>query len=166
MSYHLVWSNLVQFSSRWSRVHDSISNPTSSTLSKMAKQVKLPRVSKDHYARVSYLFQAASFYASRGVPVMSNMMARNVDLVSKRTVLKLLPHLKRTMCKKCFLVLIPGLTLSMKIENRLKEHENKGKSPKADVLVHSCLKCNNQKRYPIGKDPEYKLFCEKEGILY
>lgn len=93
---------------------------------------------------------------------MSSMMARNVDLVSKRTVLKLLPHMKRTMCKKCFLVLIPGLTLSMRIENTLKD----GKSDKADVLVHGCLQCNNEKRYPIGKDREYRLFCEREGVLH
>lgn len=133
----------------------------SSLQTTMAKQVKLPRVSKDHYARVSYLFQAANFYTSHGVPVMSRMMARNVDLVSKRTVLKLLPHLKRTMCKKCSTVLIPGLTLSMGIENKLKEE----KSEKADVLVHTCLQCQTQKRYPIGKNSTYRLFGEKNGVL-
>lgn len=132
----------------------------------MAKQVKLPRVSKDHYARVSYLYQVASFYAGQGLPVMSRMMSRNVDLVSKRTVLKLLPHLKRTMCKKCSTMLIPGLTMTAEIVNDLKDKENRGKSPRADVLVHRCLQCGNHKRYPIGKDPDHRLFCEKDGVLH
>lgn len=128
----------------------------------MAKQVKLPRVSKDHYARVSYLFQAANFYSARGIPVMSRMMARNVDLVLKRTVLKLLPHLRRAMCKKCFTVLVPGLTVSMEIENALKDQAK----DKADVLVTTCLQCGSHKRYPVGKDREYRMFCEREGVLH
>lgn len=125
----------------------------------MAK-VKLPKVSKDHYARTSFLFQAASYYTQEGNSVMARMMARNVDLVAKRTVLKLLPHLKRKMCKKCSTVLIPGLTVSVEIENRL------AGSDKADVLVHTCMECNQKKRFPVGKDRTYQLFCEKEGILH
>lgn len=132
----------------------------------MAKLVKLPRVSKDHYARVSYLYQVANFYTSQGLPTMSRIMARNLDLVSKRTVLKLLPHLKRTICKKCSTMLIPGLTMTAEIVNELKDKPDRGKLLRADVLVHSCLLCGNTKRFPFGKDPEYKLFCEKEGILH
>ena len=119
----------------------------------MAKHVKLPKVSKDPYARTSYLFQVASYH------IMARLMARTVDLVLKRTVLKLLPHLKRLMCKKCSSVLVPGLTMSVEIENSLKS------SAKADVLVHTCLTCQKQKRFPIGKDREYELFCDKKDVL-
>lgn len=126
----------------------------------MAKNVKLPRVSKDPYLRTSYLFQVASFYASHNNPVMARLMGRNVDLVLKRTVLKLLPHLKRVMCKTCSTVLVPGLTMAMEVENALKNSE------KADVLVHTCLSCQTKKRFPIGKDRNHQLFCDREGVLH
>ncbi|EEQ41447.1 putative ribonuclease P subunit [Clavispora lusitaniae] len=125
----------------------------------MAKHVKLPKVSKDPYARTSYLFQVASFHTAQKNHIMARSMARTVDLVSKRTVLKLSPHLKRLMCKKCSSVLVPGLTMSVEIENSSKS------SAKADVLVHTCLTCQKQKRFPIGKDREYELFCDKKDVL-
>lgn len=126
----------------------------------MAKNVKLPRVSKDPYLRTSYLLQVAGFYASHKNPVMARLMSRNVDLVLKRTVLKLLPHLKRVMCKNCSIILIPGLTMTMEVENTLKHSE------KADVLVHTCLSCKTRKRFPIGKDRNHRLFCDQESTLY
>lgn len=124
----------------------------------MAKNVKLPRVSKDPYLRTSYLFQVASFHASHKNPVMARVMSRNVDLVLKRTVLKLLPHLKRVMCRKCSGLLIPGLTMAIEVENPLKT------SDKADVLVHTCLSCHTKKRFPIGKDRNHQLFCDREVV--
>lgn len=127
----------------------------------MAKQVKVPRVPKDHYARTSFLFQAAGFYAQRGNSVMARMMARNVDLVAKRTVLKLLPHLKRRMCKRCSTVLIPGLTVSVELENALKDQRKE-----ADVLVYTCNECQCKKRFPVGKDNDYTLFCDRPDVLH
>ena len=127
----------------------------------MAKQQKPPKVHKDHYARTSFLFQAANFYASHGNPIMSRMMLRSVDLVAKRTVLRVLPHIKRQVCKKCSSVLIPGLTMTVNIENTLKDPAN---SPKADIMVFQCLECDTQKRFPIGKDPSYELHCDKNAL--
>lgn len=125
----------------------------------MAKPTKLPKVSKDHYARASFLFQAAVFYAEQGNVPMARMMARNVDLVAKKTVIRALPCLKRRICKKCSTVLLPGLTLSMQVENMLASG-----SEKADVLTHTCLGCNTTKRFPIGKDRNYKLHSEKNLV--
>lgn len=127
----------------------------------MSKTVKLPRVSKDHYARTSYLYQVANYHLQNGDPILARSMARNVDQVSKRTVLKLLPHLKRSMCKKCNSILIPGLTMSMVVENDLKKQ-----SEKADVLVFTCNGCSESKRFPIGKCRDYKLFCDKPGVRH
>ncbi|OBA20897.1 hypothetical protein METBIDRAFT_68809 [Metschnikowia bicuspidata var. bicuspidata NRRL YB-4993] len=127
----------------------------------MAKQQRTPKVQKDHYARTSFLFQAANFYASHGNPVMSRMMLRSVDLVAKRTVLRVLPHVKRQMCKTCSSILIPGLTMKTEVENLLK---NPSKSRKADVLVHTCLECDTTKRFPIGKDPSYVLHCDRNAF--
>lgn len=119
---------------------------------------KLPKVQKDHYARASFLFQAANFHLMHGNPELSRMMARGVDLVSKRAVLRLLPHLKRSICKKCKNVLVAGLTMTQSIENLLKN------APHADILVRTCMVCNTAKRFPIGKDPEYQLHCDKNLV--
>lgn len=119
------------------------------------RQIKLAR---EPYARSSYLFQAAAYHLTHGNPELARMMGRGVDLVSKRAVLRMLPHLKRKMCKKCKIVLIDGLTMAQEIENLLKD------SPKADVLVHTCLVCKTKKRFPIGKNPSYELHCDKNRV--
>ncbi|KAF3992129.1 hypothetical protein FT663_01264 [Candidozyma haemuli var. vulneris] len=127
----------------------------------MAKAVKLPRVSKDHYARTSYLYQAANAHLQNGNPVLARAMARNVDQVAKRTVLKLSPHLKRSICKKCHSLMLPGLTMAIYMEN-----ESKKNSPKADVLVLTCNQCSTPKRFPIGKCRDYELFCDKPDVKH
>lgn len=119
---------------------------------------KLPKVQKDHYARTSYLFQAASFHTIQGNAELARMMARALDLVSKRAVLRLLPHLKRRICKTCKTVLIPGLTMAQEIENPLQS------SLKSEVLVCSCMCCLTKRRYPIGQNPDYTLFCDKSRV--
>uniref|UniRef100_A0A0L0NUH9 Uncharacterized protein n=1 Tax=Candidozyma auris TaxID=498019 RepID=A0A0L0NUH9_CANAR len=125
----------------------------------MAKAVKLPRVSKDHYARTSFLFQAANTHLQKGNSILSRAMARNVDQVAKRTVLKLLPHMKRSMCKKCNSLMVPGLTMTLRVENELK----KG-SAKADVLVVTCNECSTTKRFAIGQKRDYQLFCDRATV--
>lgn len=127
----------------------------------MAKNVKLPRVSKDHYARTSFLFQAAHLHLQNGNPILARSMARNMDLVAKRTVLKLLPHVKRNFCKKCHSLLVPGLSMTVHLENLLKNQLEK-----ADVLVVECMQCSTSKRYPVGKNRDYLLFCDRPGVKH
>lgn len=86
-------------------------------------------------------------------------MARNLDLVAKKTVLKLSPGLKRSICKQCNSVLIPGMNVSIRIENL-----SRAKSAHNDVLVYKCLQCDERKRFPIGKDREYVVFHDREGV--
>lgn len=126
----------------------------------MAKPPKLiPH--KDHYARISFLYQSSALLAARSGPqnALSRALARNVDLVSKKTVLKLTPLMKRTICKKCHLYLIPGLTMTMHIENL-----SKAKQPHNDVLVHTCSHCHTHRRFPVGKDRDYILFSERDDV--
>ncbi|ODV96398.1 hypothetical protein PACTADRAFT_29249, partial [Pachysolen tannophilus NRRL Y-2460] len=115
---------------------------------------------KDHYQRVSYLYQVSQTVAmgsSKSSEILSRMYNRNLNNISKKAVLKLSPLLKRQMCKKCNRVLVHGLnSTSCRIENTSKD-----KNPINDCLVTIC-KCGNIKRYPIGKDRNYKLFCERE----
>ncbi|CAH2350330.1 ribonuclease P protein subunit Rpr2p [[Candida] railenensis] len=115
---------------------------------------------KDHYQRISFLYQSSSLFAnSEKYQVLSRALARNVDLVSKKTVLKLTPAMKRTICKKCHTNLIPGINMKIRIENLSKKQ-----SEKSQVLVHQCNNCLESKRFPIGKNKDYKLFSEREDI--
>lgn len=115
---------------------------------------------KDHYQRISFLYQSSGLFANlEKYQVLSRALARNVDLVSKKTVLKLTPAMKRTICKKCHTNLIPGINMKIRIENLSKKQLEK-----SQVLVHQCNNCLEQKRFPIGKNKDYKLFSEREDI--
>lgn len=115
---------------------------------------------KDHYARISYLYQASNVFAQKPkFHVLSRNFSRLVDLVAKKTVLKLTPDLKRTCCKNCNTLLIPGLSVSIYVENASKSGDEKN-----DVLVHKCLECDACKRFPIGRDRSYELFSERAKV--
>ena len=112
----------------------------------------------DNYARISYLYQASShFAATPKYGILSREMARNVNLISKKSVTKLSPALKRTICKGCQTLLVPGVNETIEIENKSKE-----KAPHNDLLVHSCNTCGKKKRFPIGINRAYELFSEKD----
>lgn len=116
---------------------------------------------KDHYARVSYLYQASNLLLTEGKPILSSGYSRSVDLVAKKTVMKLSPGIKRTLCKKCHNLLVPGITQTTELQN-----DSKSNTRKSDVLVHTCMVCNTSKRFPVGKNRDYQLFYEKDGIAH
>lgn len=112
----------------------------------------------DNYARISYLYQSSmQFAAGSKYNVLSRALARNVDLISKKAVTKLSPSIKRTICKKCQTLLIPGVSETIKVENESRENK-----PHSDILVHTCHTCGRKKRFPIGKNRQYVLFSEKD----
>lgn len=117
---------------------------------------------KDHYCRMSYLFQASNYFAMKPqYDVLARSMAKNVVMVSQKTVLKLSPEVKRSICKKCYNFMIPGLSMGMAIENKSKTGDEKN-----DVLVHTCSVCQKEKRFPVGANREYLLFCEREDVVH
>lgn len=114
----------------------------------------------DHYARISYLYQASNHFAANPkYAILSRALARNVNLVSKKAVSKVTPGMKRTICKTCHSVLVPGINVVMEIENR-----SKAKAPQSDILVHTCNTCGEKKRFPIGKDRTYEVFSERDDV--
>ncbi|KAG7890688.1 hypothetical protein KL905_000973 [Ogataea polymorpha] len=110
----------------------------------------------DHYQRLGFLYQAAAQLDPNGA--LSRMYLRNMDVVAKKTVLKLDPSLKRTVCKKCHRLQLPGRTASIRIENT-----SNAKSAENDVLAVSCV-CGTLKRYPIGRARDYVLFSDKNEV--
>lgn len=117
---------------------------------------------KDHYARINHLYGAANLLAqNKRHSILSRHCARQLDLVAKKAVLKLTPAVKRTLCKKCHAMMIPGLSVEIFIENL-----SNLKSPKSDVLVHRCMECNTSKRYPIGINRAYEVFSERKDVAH
>jgi ribonuclease P protein subunit RPR2 len=161
------------------------------------KEPKVPkRVPNKHlHARVSYLYQAASFLSLRNEPdsqdqketketresEASNAILASAETssgqeikdtkhaalsassqipqsslalflgsqlrsVSQKSQIRLSHDLKRSLCKSCNALLIPGQSSSTKIENKSKN----GKKPWADVLLIECQTCGAIKRFPVG----------------
>ena len=114
------------------------------------------RPATDNQARISFLFQAANTLLLTKYGELSRNMARNADLVSKKSVTKLTPSLKRSICRDCNTCLIPGLSQKTYITN-----DSVAKSPHNDVLVHECCNCGTKKRFPIGRDLGYTEFAAR-----
>lgn len=128
---------------------------------------------KHLHARTTFLYQAATYLTlqtSRSTGTATeNAVSRDSDVsqqpsslalqlgadlhtVSRKAQLRLSVDLKRSMCKSCSAVLVPGLTATQKIENQSKG----GKKPCADVLAVSCIRCGSKKRMPIGAKRQLK----------
>lgn len=124
--------------------------------SKVPKSV--PHV--DGYARISYLYQASTQLSlHEKYLILSRALARNMSLVAKKTVLRLSPHMKRTICKSCNTILTPGISMSPRLENK-----SRRKASHNDVLVYECNHCKTKKRFPIGKDREYELYVDTHAV--
>jgi ribonuclease P protein subunit RPR2 len=79
-------------------------------------------------------------------------LGSDLQQVSRKGQLRLAVDLKRSMCKSCNTVLVPGHTVVQTIENPSKG----GKKPWADVLVVACLVCGGKKRFPVGAAKQLK----------
>lgn len=133
-------------------------------------KVKPPKAkgvpNKHLHARTTFLYQAATHLSLRssysedipsGAMPVSNasneahstlalQLGSDLQQVSRKGQLRLAMDLKRSMCKACNAVLIPGRTATQTMENMSKG----GKKSWADVLVIECLLCGGKKRFPVG----------------
>lgn len=116
------------------------------------------RPATDNQARISFLYQAANTLILTKYDKLSRNMARNADLVSKKSVTKLTPSLKRSICRTCDTCLIPGLSQKTYITNA-----SVVESSHNDVLVHECCNCGTKKRFPIGRDLGYTEFAARQA---
>ncbi|KAL6705535.1 hypothetical protein ACN47E_006652 [Coniothyrium glycines] len=139
-------------------------------------KVKAPKTkgvpNRHLHARTSFLYQAATYLtlqtasstiaigasgaeeARRGqnaphrppVCPLSLHLGSDLQQVSRKGQLRLSIALKRSLCKSCNTVLIPGKTSTQTIENQSKDC----KKPWADVLLVTCNFCGSTKRFPVG----------------
>jgi RNase P subunit RPR2 len=82
-------------------------------------------------------------YEDFGLP---RQLASHILLVARKSVTKLSPDIKFSMCKRCSSVLITGRTSEVRVENKSRG----GRKPWADVMLVTCLTCGMEKRYPVG----------------
>jgi len=83
--------------------------------------------------------------ASSGLALQLSSHLRGVSLKGQ---VRLSRDLKRSICKCCKTILIPGRTSTTTIENQSRG----GKKPWADVLVIECSTCGSKKRFPTGSE--------------
>lgn len=77
---------------------------------------------------------------------MSRRLLTDIRAIAQKSVIRVSPDLKRSMCKYCDALLVEGQTSSTAIENKSKG----GKKPWADVLVVKCHACGGEKRFPVS----------------
>lgn len=120
---------------------------------------------KENNSRLTYLYHLSNLFTTTTqngshLTQLARGYTRSMDLIAKKTVSKVSPEVKRTICKKCHTLLIPGLTMSMYIENLTKGAQNE----KGDVFVNKCLLCGKCKRFPVGKDRNYVPFHQRNAV--
>lgn len=107
---------------------------------------------KDHYCRINYLSQVSTFHLLRNNIPASRMANKTLRSVSQKTTTKILPHIKRSICKYCDVGLIPGVTSS--IEANYEESQS-------DRVVVRCNVCTKQRsRFNVGETRDFVLYVD------
>ncbi|XP_076464320.1 ribonuclease P protein subunit p21-like [Babylonia areolata] len=105
---------------------------------------------KESYQRINYLYQAAHLCLQQSPPnpEQCRFYIQTLKTVAEKHVIRLHPEIKRSICRKCYMLLVPGITSSCKI---------KKKGEKQTAV--SCLHCGSVKHFPWKKN--YQLWVEK-----
>lgn len=128
---------------------------------------------KHLHARTTFLYQAATYLAlqagarkssleavphdlvevpktaspvDRGHSTLAVQLGSHLQAVSLKGQVHLSADVKRSVCKVCNAILIPGRTSKHTLENKSRG----GKKPWADVLLIECIICGSKKRFPVG----------------
>uniref|UniRef100_A0A914WRI6 Ribonuclease P protein subunit p21 n=1 Tax=Plectus sambesii TaxID=2011161 RepID=A0A914WRI6_9BILA len=116
------------------------------------QQSKLHSVSSNHaHMRVNFLYQAALFLAEQnsapaedsGLTKVARFYTETLREVVRKAQVRLHPHMKRTMCKKCHRVFSDGPDSGFRVVLPRK-------GPKCMVVI--CLSCGTRKNFPMRRD--------------
>ncbi|XP_047366719.1 ribonuclease P protein subunit p21 [Vespa velutina] len=106
---------------------------------------------KDIFERMNYLYQASHLIALKN-RVAASYYGNTMMGCAKKSVLRIEPNIKRTICKRCQSPLIPGETARV----RLCSKHMKG-------IKWTCLVCLNSKKYPTKRG--YKLWIDQPEAI-
>lgn len=112
------------------------------------KNASIPQ--KDIYRRMNFLYQAAHtvLVVSPQDWDLSRHYTSTLKTLARKNVLRLHPNLKRSLCKKCDIILIAGLTAKVRVKSEREEH-----------VVVTCIHCGFARRFLTRKD--YVLWHER-----
>nr|CAD7407253.1 unnamed protein product [Timema cristinae] len=108
---------------------------------------------KESFQRMNFLYQAEHMMVK--CPDKLNLATSLGDVmvaISKKAVLRLEPSMKRTLCKGCRSLLIPGITATVRLR----------KKP-AGCVVWSCLRCQTVKRFLTNRG--HQIWAEKPEAI-
>ncbi|KAG7467783.1 hypothetical protein JOB18_040413 [Solea senegalensis] len=111
-----------------------------------------PLKDKDAYQRLNFLYQAAHCVVSQNPEnvELARFYTFTQRTIARRLVLRQDPSVKRTLCKKCYSLLIPGVTATTR---------QKKKKRKTRFTVVKCLSCGQSKT--LLNNPDYSLWSDR-----
>lgn len=111
---------------------------------------------KDAFARMNFLYQASalcSSFSSKNSEKVAAYYGSVFKNVAKKAVVRAEPEIKRSLCKGCSALLVPGNNVRISLK----------KKP-APRLVWTCLCCSTIKRFGVRKDYKIWLDCDEAVV--
>ncbi|XP_048345629.1 ribonuclease P protein subunit p21-like [Sphaerodactylus townsendi] len=110
---------------------------------------------KEAFQRLSFLYQAAHCVLAQNPDnqELARFYCHTQNSISRRLVLRQDPSVKRTICKSCFSLLVPGVSSTVRQRKRRNQR----------WTVVRCLNCGLTKRFL--SNPDYKLWSEQPESL-
>ncbi|KAI8494968.1 Ribonuclease P protein subunit p21 [Branchiostoma belcheri] len=104
---------------------------------------------RDNFQRMNFLYQMAHTVMSTNPNnvQLARFYTSTLKKVSKTSVQRQDPSVKRTICKRCDSLLIPGVTATVRIRAKREKH-----------VVVTCLECRMVRRFLARKD--YQLWTD------
>ncbi|XP_066473435.1 ribonuclease P protein subunit p21 [Tiliqua scincoides] len=110
---------------------------------------------KEAFQRLSFLYQAAHCVLAQNPEnqELARFYCHTQNSISRRLVLRQDPSVKRTICKTCFSLLVPGVSSTVRQRKRRNQQ----------WTVVRCLNCGLTKHFL--SNPDYKLWSEQPEAL-
>ncbi|XP_062978329.1 ribonuclease P protein subunit p21 [Elgaria multicarinata webbii] len=110
---------------------------------------------KEAFQRLNFLYQAAHCVLAQNPDnqELARFYCHTQNSISRRLVLRQDPSVKRTVCKSCFSLLVPGVSSTVRQRKRRNQR----------WTAVRCLNCGLTKRFL--SDPDYKLWSEQPEAL-
>ncbi|XP_031430099.1 ribonuclease P protein subunit p21 isoform X1 [Clupea harengus] len=111
---------------------------------------------KEAFQRLNFLYQAAHCVLAQSPDnaELARFYCFTQKTIARRLVLRQDPSVKRTICKRCCGLLVPGVT------GALRQRKRKGKQR---VTVLRCLSCGQTRKLP--NNPDHRLWVDQPEAL-
>ncbi|RIA91792.1 RNAse P Rpr2/Rpp21/SNM1 subunit domain-containing protein [Glomus cerebriforme] len=90
---------------------------------------------------------------TKNLASLGRFYVNTMKTIGTKQVLRIDPSIKRTLCKRCESILLPGVTSKVRMKSRPEPH-----------LQVMCTECNTSKNYSARKG--YQLFSEKPENIF